>query len=75
MISVDLVSGQTSGYTFQIFNCRTTLLNGRSVYTGYQITAVPMTVTQTGNRGFCTDEGMEIRYDPNGGTNCTEPLQ
>lgn len=75
LISADVASGQRSGYTFQIFNCRTGLVNGRQVYTGYQITAVPMTVSRTGDRGFCTDQGMEIRYDPNGGTNCTEPLQ
>ena len=75
LISADLAAGQMNGYTYQIFNCRTTLVNGRKVYTGYQITAVPLTDSQAGNRGFCTDEGMEIRYDPKGGTNCTEPLQ
>jgi type IV pilus assembly protein PilA len=75
LISADLASGQRSGYTFLISNCRTSLVNGRNVYTGYRITAVPTTVSQSGDRGFCTDEGMEIHYDPNGGTNCTEPLQ
>jgi type IV pilus assembly protein PilA len=43
-------------------------------YTGYQITAVPETVGKTGNRGFCTDEGGIIKFDPAGGANCTQPL-
>jgi type IV pilus assembly protein PilA len=75
LISAGLASGRWGGYTFLISNCKGTLVNGRQLYTGYQITAVPRTDHPTGGRGFCTDEGMSIRYDPNGGTHCTQPLR
>jgi type IV pilus assembly protein PilA len=43
--------------------------------TGYQITAVPQTLGKTGDRSFCSDESGNIKYDPTGGTNCTQNLQ
>ena len=74
LISDDLASGVKSGYTFSITNCTKVSVNNQDQYTSYTITAVPNTVGKTGDRGFCTD-GNEIRYDPKGGTNCTELLQ
>jgi type IV pilus assembly protein PilA len=65
-------SGMKSGYTFTISNCAKAKVKGKDVNVSYQITAVPTSPGQTGARGFCTDENAEIRFDPNGGTNCTE---
>ena len=38
-------------------------------------TRVPNTVGRTGNRGFCMDESAIIKFDPAGGTNCTQSIQ
>ena len=75
LIPEDLASGNKSGYTFTISNCTKVTVNNQDQYTSYQITAVPNTVGHSGDRGFCTDENGQIRYDPKGGTNCTELLQ
>ena len=37
--------------------------------------AVPISVGHSGTRGYCADENGEVRFDPKGGTNCTELLQ
>jgi type IV pilus assembly protein PilA len=71
----DLTSGYKSGYLFTIGNCTKVTINGIDRFTGYQITAVPETVGKTGDRGFCGDQFGTIKYDPAGGTNCTQPLQ
>ncbi len=75
LISPELASGNFGGYTFVISNCRRSTVNGQNLYIGYQITAEPKIVGETGDRGFCTDESGEILSDPKGGINCTEPLQ
>jgi type IV pilus assembly protein PilA len=31
-------------------------------------------VGQTGNRTFCSDQFGSIKFDPTGGTNCTQNL-
>jgi type IV pilus assembly protein PilA len=74
LIADDLASGNKAGYTFAITNCTKTTVNNQDQITSYEVTAVPNTVGKTGDRGFCTD-GNDIRYDPKGGTNCTELLQ
>ena len=74
LIPDDLASGVKSGYTFSITHCTKIVANNQEQVTGYEITAVPNTVNKTGDYGYCT-EGDEIRYDPKGGTNCTELLQ
>ena len=71
----DLASGIKSGYIFTIGNCTKVNLNSVDRITGYQVTAVPQTVGQTGNRGFCSDQFGTIKADPAGGTNCTQNLQ
>jgi type IV pilus assembly protein PilA len=75
LIADDLSSGTKSGYTFTITGCNKTTVNNIDQYNSYQIDAVPNSVGHSGNRGFCTDENGQIRYDPKGGTNCTELLQ
>jgi type IV pilus assembly protein PilA len=75
LIADDLASGNKSGYTFTITGCTKSTINNVDQYNSYTINAVPNSVGHTGNRGFCTDENGQIRYDPKGGTNCTELLQ
>ncbi len=49
-------------------------VNGIDRFNSYAITAVPQTVGKTGDRGFCSDQSGIIKYDPAGGTNCTQNL-
>src|ERR1700679_2434053 len=75
LIPDDLSSGSKSGYTFTITGCSKQTINNVDQYNSYTINAVPNLVGHSGNRGFCTDENAQIRFDPKGGTNCTELLQ
>jgi type IV pilus assembly protein PilA len=70
-----LVDDQKNGYTFGIRNCTKVTVNNHDSYTSYQASAVPQTIGQTGNRGFCLTEQGDIKVDPAGGVNCTEALQ
>ncbi|MGA3373782.1 MAG: prepilin-type N-terminal cleavage/methylation domain-containing protein [Terracidiphilus sp.] len=72
ILQADLASGVKSGYLFTIGNCTKVNLSGTDRITGYQVTAVPITVGRTGHRGFCSDESGVIKQDPAGGTNCTQ---
>lgn len=58
-----------SGYNFQITNAV-----GAPIST-YVVTGVPVIPGSTGVRGFCSGHQMVIMFDPNGGTNCTLPVQ
>jgi type IV pilus assembly protein PilA len=71
----DITTGYKSGYLFTIGHCTKVTANGTDRVTGYQITAVPQTVGKTGDRSFCSDESGQIKYDPTGGSNCTQNLQ
>jgi type IV pilus assembly protein PilA len=75
MLQGDLSTGIKSGYIFTISNVTKVNLNGNDRVTGYQVTAVPLTVGKTGNRGFCSDEFGTIKADPAGSTNCTQSIQ
>jgi len=76
LIGADLASGYKSGYNFNITNCQKVTINGTDKITAYTITATPAAVGKTGDRGFCTDQfGGSPKYDPAGGTNCTQLLQ
>ena len=75
MIGDDLASGHKAGYTFTIGKCVKTTINNVDQVNSYEITAVPNAVGKSVNRGFCADENGQIRFDPKGGTNCTELLQ
>jgi type IV pilus assembly protein PilA len=70
----DLASGIKSGYQFAISNCIKNSQNGTDRVTGFTIMAQPLTVGRTGNRTFCSDESGSIKFDPAGGTNCTQSL-
>lgn len=73
LIPDDLATGSKAGYTFTVTCGNKTTVNNTDQYNSYVITAVPSAVGKTGDRGFCSD-GNGIRYDPKGGTNCTEQL-
>ena len=75
MLQGDLSTGIKSGYIFSIGNITKVNLSGTDRVTGYQVNAIPQTVGQTGNRGFCSDQFGTIKADPAGGTNCTQNLQ
>jgi type IV pilus assembly protein PilA len=68
-------TGNKSGYTFAIGNCTKVQVNGADMVTGYQVTAVPNSVGRTGDRGYCMDENNLIKFDPAGGSNCTQSQQ
>ncbi len=59
-----------SGYQFAIVNAV-----GAPIVTAYSVTGVPITPGQTGVRGFCLNKLTLITYDPNGGSNCTTPIE
>ncbi len=75
LIPDDLATGNKAGYTFAVTGCSKVNINNTDQYTSYQITAVPNSVGHSGDRGFCSDENGTLRYDPQGGTNCTQPIQ
>jgi type IV pilus assembly protein PilA len=75
LLSPDLASGQKAGYTFAVTNCTKVSVNNHDMITGYEVTAVPNSIGRTGDRGFCSDENNTVRFDPAGGTNCTQPIQ
>jgi len=75
ILQSDLASGPASGYIFTINNCTKVSQRGTDRVTGYTVTAVPIIPGKTGNRGFCSDESGITKYDPIGGTNCTQPME
>jgi type IV pilus assembly protein PilA len=50
-------------------------VNNQDMYTSQQATAVPQSIGKSGHRGFCIDEGREIKADFAGGANCSHPIQ
>ena len=75
MVDPGLAGGQKSGYLFNITNCTKVTVNNTDMFTGYEITAVPASVGRSGDRGYCMDENNVMKFDPAGGTNCTQPIQ
>ncbi|HEY4356259.1 MAG TPA: prepilin-type cleavage/methylation domain-containing protein [Acidobacteriaceae bacterium] len=75
LINGDLANGVKSGYTFNITCGAKKTADNQDQFESYTITAVPNAAGKTGIRGYCTDENAVIRFDPSGGTNCTELLQ
>jgi type IV pilus assembly protein PilA len=67
--------GSKAGYIFNITNCTKQTVGAQDMFTGYQVTAVPITVSKTGDLGYCMDENGLIKTDPAGGTNCVQSLQ
>ncbi len=74
VLQPDLATGVKSGYQFAIGNCSKVNNNGTDRITGYTVTAIPLTVGKTGNRSFCSDQFGSVKFDPTGGTNCTQNL-
>jgi len=76
LIPPDLAaSGVKAGYTFAVTCGSKTTINNHDVYNSFEVTGVPQTVGKTGDNGYCTDENNIIKYDPAGGTNCTQTIQ
>lgn len=75
LLSGTLQNGVKDGYQFAITNVSKVTVGNTDQVTGFQVTAVPLAVGKTGNRGFCMDNQGQIKYDPQGGTNCTQSLQ
>ena len=74
ILDAGLAGGSKSGYLFTINNCTKVTVNNHDMYTGYNVTAVPASVGKTGDRGYCMDENNIIKYDPAGGSNCTQSV-
>ena len=70
-----LALGSKAGYLFSVTNCTKVQVNNQDMITGYQVNAVPASVGKSGDRGYCMDENSLIKFDPAGGTNCTQSLQ
>jgi type IV pilus assembly protein PilA len=66
-------NGLRNGYFFAIHCASTSTDSTLDPNASYQMTAVPVVLGKTGNRGFCSDTGNSPKFDPNGGTNCTQP--
>ena len=58
-----------SGYSF---TTGTGTIVDRRVNSGYTVKAVPLSVNQTGIRGFCAEEDAVVRVDPAGACSNTE---
>jgi type IV pilus assembly protein PilA len=68
-------TGIKSGYKFAITCGDKTTVNNQDSFDSFELTGVPTTVGKTGDNGYCIDENNTVKYDPTGGTNCTQPLQ
>jgi type IV pilus assembly protein PilA len=75
LVPADLSTGQKAGYSFNIVCGTKVTVNNQDMFSSYELTATPQNVGKTGDRGFCSDENGTIRFDPTGGTNCTQPIQ
>ena len=75
LIQSDLASGKHAGYTFAFTSCTRAAAAGKEPVTDYRMVATPDSGPRSGARGFCTDASGAILADPNGGKNCTEPVQ
>jgi type IV pilus assembly protein PilA len=74
IIQNDLASGFKSGYLFTLACNDKVTVNGVDHFNNYTIIAVPQTVGKTGDLGFCSDQSGIIKFDPAGGTNCTQAV-
>ena len=62
-----------SGYNFAIANAGSG--GPGTPIDRYSVHGVPQSIGVTGKSGFCSDDMNPVLLDPNGGTNCTLPLQ
>jgi type IV pilus assembly protein PilA len=70
-----ITHGIRSGYILRISNCTKDPTNHTSQVTGFTVIAVPQVVGKTGKRGFCANQSGPLRFDPAGGTDCTQEVQ
>jgi type IV pilus assembly protein PilA len=75
LIEGDLATGKHADYTYTFTSCTRTAFQGRETVTYYRIAATPDGGPGKGARGFCMDASGLILADPNGGTNCTVPVE
>jgi len=75
LIPGDLATGYKDGYIYGVMNCSKDAAGGSGPFTGFMVTATPQAPGKTGDRGFCVKEDELVRFDPAGGTNCTQPLE
>lgn len=68
-------TGHKAGYIFTVTCGSKTTINNQDKYNSFELTAVPETVGKTGDYGYCSDENNTIKYDPTGGTNCSQQVQ
>jgi len=74
ILQADITSGYKSGYIFTVTCKDKVTVNGVDRFNSYNITAVPQSVGKTGDNGYCSDQNGAIKFDPAGGTNCTQSL-
>jgi type IV pilus assembly protein PilA len=75
ILKQDLSGGIKDGYVFTITNFTKTTVNGIDRANSYEVTAVPEAVGKSGDRGYCLDQYGEMKFDPTGGSNCTQSVQ
>jgi len=72
----DLASGSKNGYRFAVTGCVPSQRKYQlPEFIGFEVTAIPQTLGRTGHRGFCIDQQGEIKADPAGGVNCSQPVE
>jgi len=74
LLPSDLASGFKQGYEFTIACGDKVTANNVDRFNSFTVTAKPQSVGKTGDRGYCTDESGQIKFDPAGGVNCTQTL-
>jgi len=75
ILKPDLAGGIKDGYIFTVSHCAKTSVNGVDRANAYEVTAVPEAVGKSGDRGYCLDQYGDLKFDPTGGANCTQPVQ
>ncbi len=74
LLPPDLATGFKQGYEFGVACGDKVTNNNVDRFNSFTVTAHPQTVGKTGDRGYCSDETGQIKFDPAGGVNCTQSL-
>ena len=70
-VTAELAAGSKNGYVFELLSCSAENSGGPN--TKFQVIAYPIKMGASGQRAFCSDESMVIRYDRSGsGQSCLE---
>jgi type IV pilus assembly protein PilA len=75
LIARDETTGKKAGYFFAIQDCTPQSGTTPNPVTSYRILATPQQPGKSGQRSFCSDQTGQIRFNSNGGANCTQALQ